>query len=391
MEYDFIIYGSGISAKISSIALAKKGFSVCIILDSSQENEKKSSNLVTFLSIGSINYLSTIISDFSELQRYEDVCQIICQHSSASKYDDQIISFSEEENSCLGKIVPNSNIEKYLNSDLKALSNIDIIANQTIMDIQHSHVGIDVKLENNAQYFAKLLIISSSKNPNLLKDTKIKFIKKDFSQKALSITVKGNFIKNNCAFQKFTSEGPLAFLPYYKNEASIVWSVNKKSHIQFCNELEIISKLEYHLQKYIESLEIINSEKHTLKFSFAKKLFDKKIVLLGNIAHTIHPIAGQGLNLNIKDISLFVETMSKYKLIGYNINDNFILNDFDYKRKLDNTAYSFGTQTLETMLSNNNKYINFAVSQGLKAVNRNKYIKKLIVNSATGKNFFNTI
>ena len=145
------------------------------------------------------------------------------------------------------------------------------------------------------------------------------------------------------------------------------------------------------MQKYIESLEIINSEKHTLKFSFAKKLFDKKIVLLGNIAHTIHPIAGQGLNLNIKDISLFVETMSKYKLIGYNINDNFILNDFDYKRKLDNTAYSFGTQTLEIMLSNNNKYINFAVSQGLKAVNRNKYIKKLIVNSATGKNFFNTI
>ena len=87
-----------------------------------------------------------------------------------------------------------------------------------------------------------------------------------------------------------------------------------------------------------------------------KSLFYKNIVLIGNIAHNIHPIAGQGLNLSIKDIALFVKQINKYKSLGYKLNDQMILEEFEMKRKLDNTAYSFGTFSLNGYFSSNNKF-----------------------------------
>ena len=122
-----------------------------------------------------------------------------------------------------------------------------------------------------------------------------------------------------------------------------------------------------------------------------KRLFFKKAVLIGNSAHNIHPIAGQGLNLSIKDIALFIKIVSKYKSIGYEINNDLILSKFDLDRKLDNTAYSFGTLTLDNILSSKNKTLNFFVGQGIKIVERNKFLKSFFIKSATGEKFFESI
>ena len=92
------------------------------------------------------------------------------------------------------------------------------------------------------------------------------------------------------------------------------------------------------------------------------KTFYQKYVLLGNVAHNIHPIAGQGLNLSIKDIALFLKQIIKYKSLGFRLNDQMILENFEAQRKLDNLSYSFGTFSLNGILSSNNKLLNFAAS-----------------------------
>ena len=120
--------------------------------------------------------------------------------------------------------------------------------------------------------------------------------------------------------------------------------------------LQIINK---HIGKYISSIKIISNEKHKLQFIYAKNLVCKNTVLLGNIAHNIHPIAGQGLNLSIKDIAVFVNQIKKYKSLGYRLNDQMVLEEFETKRKVDNTVYSFGTFLLDDIFSSNNKLVNY--------------------------------
>ena len=80
--------------------------------------------------------------------------------------------------------------------------------------------------------------------------------------------------------------------------------------------------------------------------------------------------------------------MSRYKSLGYKINDRMILEEFEMKRKLDNSAYSFGTFSLNGILSSNNKFVNNITRKGLGLVEKSNYLKKLFVKSATGKNFF---
>ena len=78
---------------------------------------------------------------------------------------------------------------------------------------------------------------------------------------------------------------------------------------------------------------MISNEKHQLRFVYTKNLVYKNTVLLGNIAHNIHPIAGQGLNLSVKDIAVFVNQIKKYKSLGYKLNDQMALDEFETKEK----------------------------------------------------------
>ena len=121
MNYDFIIYGGGISSEIAALALAKNNFRVCYIKN--QTTHKTESNLVTFLSSGSVSYLSTIIDDPSEFNEFTDIEQINCRLASIK--DGSSISFNSEPNLTMGKILPNKIISDQLVSSHKENENID--------------------------------------------------------------------------------------------------------------------------------------------------------------------------------------------------------------------------------------------------------------------------
>ena len=390
MNYDFIIYGSGISGKITTIALAEQGFHVCLIFDKNIDLAKQNSNLVTFLSAGSIDYLSPLLTKHQHLLKYTEIKEIKCQLNSHTGNKRQSISFDENDDQSLGRIVKNVKLEELLDEELKKEKNIDIKENCERSSIENISNGINLNLDDGQRLTSRLFILSSSQNKKILSSINIKFIKKDLLQTALSITVKGNLKNKNRAFQYFTSDGPLAILPYLDNEASIVWSIKNSSKILELSESEIKKEIISRVKDIIVSPEIINLERHHLKFHFAKKLTFKNVVLLGNIAHNIHPIAGQGLNLNIKDIAKFTRLVSEFKSIGYEVNSQQILDKFDVERKIDNTFYSFGTLTLEGILTSKNKLINIAARGGFKLIQRSRNLKKLFIKSATGKSFFNS-
>ena len=383
MNYDFIIYGGGISSEIAALALAKNNFSVCYVKN--QTTQKTESNLVTFLSSGSINYLCSIINDPLEFNKFNDIEKITCRLATIN--DGSSITFDSEPNSTMGKILPNKIISEQLAISLKENKNIDtLFITKSIRKEMHSN-KVSIFIDEQKEIFARVLILSV-RDENLLEQNNIKFISQNLNQTALSIDVKGEFKKKKHAFQTFTSSGPLAFLPYSHNQASLVWSLKNGSKELNYEKSKLESKVNDYFEKEIGALKIENIETHKLNFLYAKKLYHENTVVMGNIAHNIHPIAGQGLNLSIKDISLFVEIILKYTSLGYEINNKMAFKEFNQLRKVDNAAYSFGTLALDKILKSKNSYLSMFANVGIKFLDKNSLLKSKIIKNATGvRNF----
>ena len=383
MNYDFIIYGGGISSEIAALALAKNNFSVCYVKN--QTTQKTESNLVTFLSSGSINHLCSIINDPLEFNKFNDIEKITCRLATIN--DGSSITFDSEPNSTMGKILPNKIISEQLAISLKENKNIDtLFITKSIRKEMHSN-KVSIFIDEQKEIFARVLILSV-RDENLLEQNNIKFISQNLNQTALSIDVKGEFKKKKHAFQTFTSSGPLAFLPYSHNQASLVWSLKNGSKELNYEKSKLESKVNDYFEKEIGALKIENIETHKLNFLYAKKLYHENTVVMGNIAHNIHPIAGQGLNLSIKDISLFVEIILKYTSLGYEINNKMAFKEFNQLRKVDNAAYSFGTLALDKILKSKNSYLSMFANVGIKFLDKNNLLKRKIIKNATGvRNF----
>ena len=121
MKHEFAIFGFGISAKITSCLLARNGFSVCLISDKDQKQEISNTNLVTFLSRGSLNYLSSMSPNIKLFEEYPEIDSIHCELDSLIGNKPQSIKFNDGEQQNLGKIVKNTDLEKYLDQEIGCL------------------------------------------------------------------------------------------------------------------------------------------------------------------------------------------------------------------------------------------------------------------------------
>tara|TARA_B100000965_G_scaffold402519_1_gene428636 strand:- start:1493 stop:2662 length:1170 start_codon:yes stop_codon:yes gene_type:complete len=386
MQTDIIIVGTGISAKLTALYLNLYGFSV--INFSNQDISQDTSNLVTFLSSGSIKFLSKILGENQTLNQYENINQLCCiQYNQLDKENFQFY-FDNNKEDFLGKIIPNHKINELLDKLTHSNENTKIIINEFIQNLSQHHDHIEVVTKSGKSYSAKLIIFADGKNSMIKKYSDFQFITHDFEQTAISIKAKVDRKNQNIAFQYFTSEGPLALLPYNKSYSSIVWSLKKDSYILKLSEKKLQEEINNIVESKINDFVIDNLQTFDLSFSFAKKLFSDRIAITGDTAHSIHPIAGQGLNLIIKDIDCLTKQLMKYKTLGYDLGDSIALNEYNNLRKSDNVAYSFGTIVLDEIFSTENRHLRKLTSSALMTLNQSTKLKNFFVNSATGYNYF---
>ena len=383
MTHDFIIYGNGLSSKLLALALSKNNFKSLIIAD--QKPKTKESNLVTFLSEGSLKYISKVLETENVFPESEHIEKLYCEHWVSKK--ETKLEFENPNKSTLGKIVPNIKIDEIFNN--KILSNSKRIH---ISD----HCEITPKIDDNIititdksgekKSAALLFYSASSREYDLLNS--FEFVKKKLDQVAISAFVNVQRKQYNSAYQLFTKDGPIALLPVQGNEASVVWSLEKNSPILKLQQNDLENRLNELFEKHVSKLIIKNIQTQKLSFSYAKNMYQDKVVLIGNVAHNIHPIAGQGFNLTVKDISKIVYYITKYHSLGLDFNSNQVLESFSNSRKYDNFAFSFGTLAMENIFSNKNNFIRKFTSYGLRLVNGNRKFKKFFIEKATGKTNF---
>ena len=200
-------------------------------------------------------------------------------------------------------------------------------------------------------------------------------IKKKYQEVAITATIRHDAkIENSSQF--FLREGPLAVLPFQKNIFSTVWSVNSnyfKSNEKNLKKI-LIEKLRVLLKtKKIKTIKNIQS--FPINLNLKTKYYKKNILILGDGLHTVHPIAGQGLNLVLRDIKKLAELMAKTIRLGLSSKNSLMLEDFYNSRKPENNLFGLGINFANFFFRDN--YFSTFKKEILNNINNFNFIKKI--------------
>jgi 2-octaprenyl-6-methoxyphenol hydroxylase len=279
----------------------------------------------------------------------------------------------EEKNKNLMYIFKNEKLKKNLNQKIKKKKNIKIIK-KNVTNVDYMNGGI---LLNKKKFFYDLIILSIGSHSKLYNNITLgRSIEKNYNEMALTTTVSHNS-KINKTSQFFLKEGPLAILPFDKNTFSVVWSV---SNIFFQKNKKLIKKI---LSQKIKDLlkkfkikNIGNIQSYPINLSLKTKYFKKNILILGDGLHAVHPMAGQGFNLVLRDIKKLNDLMVEAIKLGLSLKNSFLLKDFYHARKPENIILGLGID-ITNIFFKNNKYFYPIKKILLSNISKFKFIKKI--------------
>jgi len=228
------------------------------------------------------------------------------------------------------------------------------------------------------------LIINCDSNNLLSNKFFTKKIQKNYDNFAYTTILKHKKIKNNVATQIFTKNGPIAFLPIANNETSIVFSLdikNKKYKDSEILDLIIQNNPKYKIQK------ILKLNRFNLSSSNLRNYYHENILAFGDLLHRIHPLAGQGFNMTIRDIKVLSEIIQKKIDLGMQL-DSKILSDFEKETKNKNFLFSNSVDFIYEVFNFDKEVKNKSFNKILKIIGKNKNLTNFFIKSADkGLNF----
>jgi len=279
----------------------------------------------------------------------------------------------KEKNKNLMYIFKNKELKKKLEKQILKKKNIKLIK-KNVESIDYNDGSLLLKKK---KFFYNLIILSIGSKSKLYDSiTHGRSIEKDYKELAITATVKHNS-KINQVSQFFLKEGPFAILPFNKNMFSVVWSI---SSIFFKENSKILKKTLSEKIKIIlnnsKIKHINNIQSFPIKLSLKTIYFKKNVLILGDGLHAVHPMAGQGFNLVLRDIKKLSHLISKTLKIGMSLKNSFILKDFYNTRNPENTILGLGID-LTNIFFKNNKYFSPMKKTILKNLNNFRFVKKI--------------
>ena len=367
---DILIAGDGIVANLLIHLLGKNNFNTYQV----SKKSKKSHNRVFAITPANYLWLITVGLDQEILSQAHPIKKIKLfeGHSNQSIHMDAI----ESNKNILAYMIQESDLVdaiSKLNSKAKTINVINNIENK------FDQIELDGEKYKN---FDLCIFTDQQRKQDL--ETNFEFHKKEFNQTAITFNLKFAVGSDDTAYQFFFDDSTLAILPFSKDEVSIVWSCQNKLHKELQEKsrnkfLEIFLPRTNYLYKPVAG--ITNQTSFPLSMSVSDTLHTKRFLIMGDAAHKIHPMAGQGLNLGLRDLRAFQLALSERKSDDIGLN-NF-LKKYQRKRLRDIKEFSFLTNQLNNLFLNDNDYIKKLIAKGFAFIDKSKFIKSILINRAT--------
>ena len=391
LQTDILIVGGGLTGLMTAFVLSILKKEIIIIDRLNFSLKKKNFDFrTTAISEGSKDFFKKI-KIWRFLEKNAEKIRYI--HVRDRKLTRNINFENLNRKGFLGYIVENKIIKNTLIKNLKNKKNVKIIQNQNFISLVDNNVFIKTSFDD---YIIKssLLIAADGKNSPIRSNLKTPVYKKKYPHKAIVINFHHTKNHKNTAYELFYKSGPLAILPMKKIKknlfsSSVIWS-NKNNYISNFKKIDK-DKQKLILQEKISSIvgeitEIENSQTFDLSAHINLKFNDKRTIFIGDAAHSIHPIAGQGWNLGVRDIQKCYASLIEAENLGLDIGSTTVLkkyNDLCYHDAF--SAYQI-TDKLNSIFIDDSFIGNSIRYFGFKLIEKSKTIKKLISNYAMGTN-----
>ena len=285
----------------------------------------------------------------------------------------------------------NKHIKNVLIKELQKRKNIKFFDNSNIKEVKASNDYI-TSYTDKKTIISKLLIAADGKNSSVKKYLKTKTFSKNYSHSASVINFNHTKNHNNTAFELFYKTGPLAILPMKKIDknsfsSSIIWT-NKKN---YTNELSKIEKnllkliLEEKVSSYVGNiLKIHNIQTFPLSAHINSSFYNNRLIYIGDSAHSIHPIAGQGWNLGVRDIVKCLSVLEYSEKLGLDIGSSEICKKYHNLCYSDSFSLYQITDKLNSFFLSEDFFLSLTRHIGFKFIENNSFIKNRITNFAMG-------
>ena len=291
----------------------------------------------------------------------------------------------------LGHIVENSALVSTLIEHLKQQPNIELYCPANIVDYQLQQDAITLTLDNQSVLSAQLLIAADGANSAVREHFQFATKQWDYGQHAIVTTITTENPNQLTAWQRFMPTGPLAFLPLNNigddHCCSIVWSQDTTEakrlmaleDDQFCQQL---SRASEHCLG--EVLKIEKRHLIPLRQSHATDYVMPRVALIGDAAHSIHPLAGQGANLGFSDAQVLAEEIAKAFARDLDLGDESVLKPYQRRRKPENLATMAAMEGFKRLFGSQNSTLRLLRNYGLSAINGLGAIKNKLIKQAMG-------
>ncbi len=362
------IIGDGLAGLTTAIILSKENVNI----DLYSNNQKKSKildNRTTAISESNYKYIK---NNLNLSNNFFWPCKKVNLFFEDKKKIINFLNFTEKKKNLM-YIFQNKDLKRILDKIILTTNKIKIIKkNIDNINSEKSFIMFDKK-----KIYYDLIILSIGSRSKLYSAIeKGRSIEKNYDEIALTASTKHNAkIKN--ASQFFLKEGPLAILPFKKKEFSIVWSVSSEFfYVNKKNIRKILSEKLRALLKNQSIKNILKIQSFPINLNLKTKYFKKNVLILGDGLHAVHPMAGQGFNLVLRDIKKLKELMSETSRLGLLVKESFILKNFYNSRKPENNLFGLGIN-LTNIFFKDSGYFSIFRKTILSNINKFSFVRKL--------------
>jgi len=307
-------------------------------------------------------------------------------------YDHRALAETEGGSAApFGHIVENRVIRTSLLRRLGELPTVRHRAPARVAGITRNKGGIALRLADGSSIAARVAVAADGRKSPLRAAAGIKVTEWAYPQTGIVCTVAHEKPHGGVAHEHFLPAGPFAMLPMVDDggmhRSSIVWTERRAlaPRILALDDAGFAAEMERRFGLSLGRLRPIGGRwSHPLELVHAERYVDRRLALLGDAAHAIHPIAGQGLNLGLRDVAALAEAIVDARRLGLDIGDALVLDRYQRWRRFDNLVLMAVTDGLNRLFSNDLGPLRLARDLGLAAVNRLPPLKRLFMRHAMG-------
>ena len=336
MRSEVVIVGDGIVSLTTALILSKSNIDVSIIKLPKPEIKNSGPKKLLAISLASCK----LFQNYGIVKNINDIGQPINAIEVFKYNTDSTLTFLPQDidEKIFGYFINETDLWQSLRQDLIKIKEIESEISTVKQDKNHVYI----KLDDNKEMISKLLIIADGKNSKTRKKCLFESTVKPYKQIAFICNISHAKHHKGIAREIFMPVGPFAMLPEKSGYSSaIVWTLPEhfSEFIKSMGEEEAYELISPHCNEHLGDIKILSKPSvFNLTLDYANRAVNQRVVLAGDALHAIHPLAGQGLNLGLKDVSLLTDLIIKNYNLGLDLGSSEMLSIYNYNSINDSRA-----------------------------------------------------